>query len=443
MNTPIVDFVRAYAASQTVRCHMPGHKGVPLLGCEPLDITEIAGADSLYEAGGIIAQSEANASELFGCATYYSTEGSSQCIRAMLDLVCRYAVSCGKTPRILAGRNAHKVFVGAAALLGIEVEWLYGSESSYLSCAIRADEAQRAIEKHDPVALYVTSPDYLGGMTSIAALASVCRRHGVLLLVDNAHGAYLKFMHPSWHPIDCGADLCCDSAHKTLPALTGAAYLHIAQSAPSVCKEFTKQALARYGSTSPSYLILQSLDAVNAVLAEGYDAVLLDTIARVAVLRRQLTAQGFTVTSIEPLKLTILPRAYGYTGVQLSAALRERGVECEFADPDHVVLMFTPANGEFTAVANAFAAIERRESLPFCPPPCEVMPHAMAARDTLFCARETVAVSEAVGRVLAEETVGCPPAVPIVTCGERITKEAVAAFVYYGITHCVVVKEYP
>ena len=96
MNTPICDFVRSYAESDNIRLHMPGHKGTSLLGFEKYDITEISGADSLYEADGIIAESEKNASELFGCPTFYSTEGSSQCIRAMMHLICTKAKKSGK-----------------------------------------------------------------------------------------------------------------------------------------------------------------------------------------------------------------------------------------------------------------------------------------------------------------------------------------------------------
>ena len=107
MTTPIVDFVQNYAKSGTSRLHMPGHKGQALLGFEGLDITEIRGADELYEADGIIAQSEANATRLFGTAhTYYSTEGSSQCIRAMLALALQGAPKTGKRPVLLAARNA-------------------------------------------------------------------------------------------------------------------------------------------------------------------------------------------------------------------------------------------------------------------------------------------------------------------------------------------------
>ena len=121
MNTPICDFVNEYINKNAVRLHMPGHKGKALLGFEEFDITEISGADSLYEAEGIIKESEQNASKLFGCDTFYSTEGSSHCIRTMLYLSMLYGKEQGKSPKILAGRNAHKTFVSAAALLDINV----------------------------------------------------------------------------------------------------------------------------------------------------------------------------------------------------------------------------------------------------------------------------------------------------------------------------------
>ena len=125
METPICNFVRKYAESEAIRLHMPGHKGKNILGLEALDITEIDGADSLYEANGIIRQSEENAGRLFGCPTFYSTEGSSQCIRAMLYLAMLHAKEQGKRPVIAAGRNAHKTFLTGAAApeSGLSREW--------------------------------------------------------------------------------------------------------------------------------------------------------------------------------------------------------------------------------------------------------------------------------------------------------------------------------
>ena len=232
MTTPIVDFVRRYAQSGTARLHMPGHKGQSLLGCEPWDITEIRGADELYEAGGIIAQSEANATRLFGTAhTYYSTEGSSQCIRAMLCLAMQGAPRTGKRPVLLAARNAHKALLYAAALLDFDIRWLWPAPEdtgALCSCPVTVQARSAVLEElvgqgRTPFGVYLTSPDYLGGVQDIPALAAVCRAQGVPLLVDNAHGAYLRFLPQNCHPIAQGAAMCCDSAHKTLPVVTGGA----------------------------------------------------------------------------------------------------------------------------------------------------------------------------------------------------------------------------
>ena len=127
MDTPICEFVSQYAASDPLRLHMPGHKGSPFLGMEAMDITEIDGADSLFEAHGIIHKSEENASKLFGCPTFYSTEGSSLCIRAMLYLCILYAKQEGKEPLIAAARNVHSTFIRAAAMLDFDIHWLYGN----------------------------------------------------------------------------------------------------------------------------------------------------------------------------------------------------------------------------------------------------------------------------------------------------------------------------
>ncbi len=241
MTTPIVDFVRSYAQSGTARLHMPGHKGQSLLGFEPLDITEICGADELYAPEGIIAESEANATRLFGTAhSYYSTEGSSQCIRAMLFLALQGAPQNGRRPVLLAARNAHKALLYAAALLDFDIRWLWPSaqaEGALCSCPVTAEALTGALhalaqQGISPFGVYVTSPDYLGGVQDIPALAAVCRAQGVPLLVDNAHGAYLRFLPQNCHPIAQGAAMCCDSAHKTLPVVTGGAYLHLAHDAP-------------------------------------------------------------------------------------------------------------------------------------------------------------------------------------------------------------------
>ena len=439
MDTPICDFVRRYAAGGALRLHMPGHKGRGPLGCEHLDITEVSGADSLYEAEGIIAQSEANASRLFGCPTVYSTEGSSQCIRAMLYLAALCARRQGKMPCIAAGRNAHKAFLPAVALLQLKVRWLYGNRAeSYLSCTVTAEDVE-ALEP-DVTALYVTSPDYLGNMADIAALSAACRKKGILLLVDNAHGAYLRFLRSSLHPVDLGADLCCDSAHKTLPVLTGGAYLHIRDG--ELAKQ-AKKALALFGSTSPSYLILQSLDAANRYLAEDCRAELEALIPALSDVKVRLQNTGCRVVGNEPMKLTLQTKSFGYTGTKFADVLRQNGIECEFADPDYVVLMPTPQTGleGLQRLQETLARIPRRPPV-MQPTPRFCRPETVySVRQALLSPGKTVPVEESRGMVLAEPSVGCPPAVPILVCGERIDDAAIACFRYYGITTCTVVDE--
>lgn len=432
MNTPVADFVQRYAKAGTARLHMPGHKGRCFLGCEPWDITEIHGADALYEAEGILAESEQNAAALFGSQrTCYSTEGSSQCIRAMLYL----AVAASGSHTVVAARNVHRAFVSAAALLDLEIRWLWPEESrSLCGCPISPAQLEETLHSlpEPPAAVYLTSPDYLGGMAQIPALAQVCHQHGTLLLVDNAHGAYLRFLQPSLHPLDLGADLCCDSAHKTLPVLTGGAYLHLSPTAPAQLAPLAKSALGLFGSTSPSYLTLASLDLCNRYLAEGYPQRLAEAVERLAELRERLTAAGWRVEPSDPLRVTAAaPR--GVTGQELAGQLRRQGVECEYADRDFLVLMATPENTP-EELAQAAAALGQ------CPgeanPPQLPLARgerACSIRQAAFAPRETVDAAHSLGRVCGLPTVGCPPAIPIAVSGERITPEALALFAYYGI----------
>ena len=437
MNTPICDFVRDYAKSEAIRLHMPGHKGKNLLGLEALDITEIDGADSLYEASGIIRASEENASSLFGCPTFYSTEGSSQCIRAMLYLAVLHAKEQGKRPVIAAGRNAHKTFLTGAALLDLDVRWMYPKGGSYLSCELTRSEVEVVLEKEAPTAVYLTSPDYLGNMADIAEIAETCHKHGTILLVDNAHGAYLKYLQPSRHPMDLGADICCDSAHKTLPVLTGGAYLHCRPQ----FRDWVKNALALFGSTSPSYLIMQSLDGANPILTTLADRSK-DFVPSVDAVREKLSGHGYVLSGQEPLKITISTKPYGYTGQELAQLLLERNIVSEFADPDHLVLMLTPENSpaELDAIGNTLLSIPRKSPILEQPPRFQPGQRVCSPREAMLSPMEEVPVGESEGRILAAATVGCPPAVPIVVSGERIDAHAVRCFQYYSITHCSVMK---
>lgn len=421
---------------------MPGHKGAGILGFEGMDLTEIYGADELFAAEGIIKESEQNASNLFGCPTYYSTQGSTLCIQMMCTILCQDAKSKGKKPKILAGRNAHRSFIHAAALLDFEIEWLYGN-SDYLSCKIHAEDLEKAIIESLPTAVYLTNPDYLGNLLDIKSLASVCKKHNVLLAIDNAHGAYLRFLKDSLYPIDLGADLCCDSAHKTLPVLTGGAYLHLSDSLNQVWKNDVKHFMEYFSSTSPSYLIMASLDAANEVLDTTFKNSLFECIQRVDGLKNTLVQHGYTILSGEPMKITISTKEFGYTGNEIANLLMECDIYPEFYDSDYIVLMPSPYNtkDDLKRLETCLCGIEGKPILVNKPPKLEQSKKAMNVRQALFSSSITLDVSKSLGQVCSSVTVSCPPAILPVIPGEVISESSIEVMKYYGIETIRVVKE--
>lgn len=442
MKTPIVSFLKSYQEKSPVRMHMPGHKGAGILGYEGMDLTEIYGADELFAAEGIIKESEQNASSLFGCPTYYSTQGSTLCIQTMCTILCQDAKSKGKKPKILAGRNAHRSFIHAAALLDFDIEWLYGN-SDYLSCKINAKDLEKKIVENNPTAVYLTNPDYLGNLLDIKALASICKKYNVLLAIDNAHGAYLRFLKDSLHPIDLGADLCCDSAHKTLPVLTGGAYLHLSDSLNQVWKNDVKHFMEYFSSTSPSYLIMASLDAANDVLDTTFKKSLSECIQRVDGLKNALIQHGYTILSGEPMKITISTKEFGYTGNEIANLLMECDIYPEFYDSDYIVLMPSPYNtkDDFERLQKCLCGIERKSILVNKPPKLEQAKKAMNVRQALFAPSMTLDVSKSLGQVCSSVTVSCPPAILPVIPGEVISESSIEVMKYYGIETVRVVKE--
>jgi len=338
--------------------------------------------------------------------------------------------------------------IDACALLDLDVEFLWGEGSGSLcSHVISGGQLERALrwKGEKPLAVYVTSPDYLGQQEDIGELSRICSREGIPLVVDNAHGAYLHFLEEKCHPMDLGAAMCCDSAHKTLPALTGAAYLHVHPRYGERFLPYVSQAMLLFGSTSPSYLTLQSLDYCNAYLAGDYRERLRDTLERAGRWKAAFIQAGGTVIPSEPLKIVIDTASHGYTGNQIARELRSYDIQCEYGDEAAVVLMVTPENsdrdwerlnrwGENTRMLR-----HRRRELPVAVGERLESRRAMSIRSAAFSRSEMVPVERAVHRVCAAETVSCPPAVPIAICGEEITEAMVREFKKFGVKEVSVV----
>ncbi len=442
VSTPIYDYLVQYAHNNDLRMHTPGHKGKGLdhwlAAAYPLDIAAGSNADSLNAADGVIAESERNAAALFGAgATLYSTNGTALCIQAMLMQMKRE----GRT--ILAGRNAHCSMLNACILLDLPVRWMYPKDRMLLSGAISAQAVQFALANcKSPACVYLTTPDLLGTIADIKAIAEICARHNARLLVDNTQGTHLALIEPSLHPIALGADFCCDSYADLLPGLTGAACLHCKNPADA---PLLRSAMAMFGTEKPSYLILASMDLCNRYLdtQAGHDVA---AVARRLERMRNHLRNQFRFRRGDPFHVCICAGESGYRGTDLAAWLAAKGIRCEYADADFVVLLCSPK----TPVQD----IERLQTvlegcdLPRTVNPLRYEPHAMPMlfaklppNEAAAQPNEIIPISEAAGRVCAAAPPPCASAVPIVICGEQLDATAVSLLLHYGFTEIAVMKE--
>ena len=404
MTTPIHDFLVKNSESHTIRCYMPGHKGTE----DPLDITEIDGADSLYDTDtnggkGIIAQSEKNASKLFGSKrTLYSCSGSTLAIQTMLTLA---KLRGNGKDHVIAGRYSHRSFINSCVLLGLIPSWIYPEE--YLSAAVTPESIEAKINSRT-LAVFINSIDYYGGMSNISAIAEVCHSHGIPLLVDNAHGAYLKFAPVDLHPMTLGADMCADSAHKTLPVLTGGAYLHIANE--KYCA-MAKEAMALTATSSPSYLILDSLDRCNRTIAEKPFHIA-EICNKVTALKRHCADMGYVLSQSDYMKVTFDCAAVHSTGV-------------DFETIKTVLRANTPRS---VFVRN----------LPS--PPVHIRTQtACSPAKAYFSGKVRLPVMMTVGKVCAGAVAPCPPGIPLIMPGEVVTIDAARALRDKGIADIPIV----
>ena len=346
--------------------------------------------------------------------------------------------------KVIMGRNSHVSATNAAALIGFEPIWVYprSEDNGRLPGRVHVDDIRESLEQnHDIKAVYITSPDYYGMICDVATISKLCREYGVPLLVDNAHGAHLTLLGGD-HPIKLGAAMCTDSAHKTLPTLTGSAFLHIAD------ERYTKDAksvMSVFGSTSPSYLMMASMDlCVDYMMRKGrreYSRLG----QRIYDLKKLARENGFAVPDglCDPIRFTISAWDLGYTGQDLGDYLTEFKIIPEYIGGSYVVMVPTPNNTKRdfdrleSAILNIYdaAPIEDIPIKKLCKPE-----KIMTIRDAFLRKSEIVRVCDAVGMVAAESKSPCPPGIPIVVAGEVIDERLVEVLIEYGVLTIKVVK---
>lgn len=421
--------LRKQAAQKAARFHMPGHKGKPVLPelNHPfaIDYTEIQGTGNLYAGDEPILSAEYAAARCYGAADcLFLTGGSTQAVMTAIAA----AVPAGGV--LLVDRNCHKSATHAMALLDLTPEFVvpHPLDETGLPGLLDLNEIEAAFDRApQAAALLVTSPNYYGVIQDIPALAALCHRHGVPLLVDAAHAAHFPAVGlPS--PIEQGADLAAVSTHKTLPALGQSAML---LSSGRIPFETLLETAPLFGTSSPSYVLLASIDLARAWMEGEGAAAYAKCARRVAALRREINQN--TVFSalteqhvpLDPCRLTVRCRGTNVTGHELGEILHaEFGIDVEMTDRDHIVCICTGADTErdyarlMGALRDARFCKKIKEYPPLLPFPTPEP--ACSVRQAWFSARQEIPLKQAAGRICARPLTPYPPGVPLLYPGERI-----------------------
>lgn len=417
-------------ASHRMSGHMPGHKGYSPFGpvdAYALDTTELPLTDDLYAPERGLQEAQELYARAAGAArTLFLHNGSTSGIHVMMQLWA------GEGDTVLLPRNAHLSAVNGCVLGGVRVRWIPVRQTEDGYCYVSPADVLAAMEKHpEAKALLLTRPDYYGGRIRLQEIVEKAHAMGMRVCVDEAHGAHMPWMHEEPSSGALGADAWVQSVHKTLPGFTGAAVLHLCRedaAAPAL------RILRREQTSSPSFLLMMSIDDARAFMEERGWARLVHVKAAADMVRASLEKSGYrnapdlwrhTGQTFDPTRLVIdAPQG----GARLAEQLQERGVDVEMHDLRRVVLILS-AMDDPEQILRLKYLLENmppeKASIPLLPAPMEIPPRAMEVRQAAMAETKTVPVAEAVGRIAAASAGLYPPGIPLVCPGEVISEAVV------------------
>jgi len=438
--------LKDYGRSGIYPCHMPGHKrrgigGLPESLAE-LDITEVEGFDNLHQPEGILRELQRYAAAAYGAEETYYLVGGSTC-----GILSAVSAAVPRGGRLLIARNCHKSIFHAAYLRQLQLDYLYPAQLPEVDIceAVTARQVQEALEKEQAIqGVLIVSPTYEGRIAEVKEIARVVHGYGIPLIVDEAHGAHLGF-HPAFAQGSSrgGADLVVTSVHKTLPAMTQTALLHV--NGPLVDRRLLRRFLRIYQSSSPSYVLMASIDnAIHLAREEGRQ-LFQRMIENWRRLLEQLSAcRILTIWPPASLaeteyqkhqdigKLIISVKNTETTGQELYRELLEKyGLQMEMACDSYVLAMFTIGDEVqgYERLAEALLKIDSQlaQSKPggmkSSADRSLSLPRHRTGRVLSECwdqPVEWIALKDAVGRYAGEFVNIYPPGIPILVPGERL-----------------------
>ncbi len=409
------------------RFFVPGHKGKLFSH----DATELDCTDDLYSSCGTIRNLESAVSEFYGSGfSCFSTTGNTLCIQSILRMAFLYG------DLVVVPRNVHKSVVYAMALLNIRPLWVD-------VCPNRNAQVDEIIKKiaSNPGAkgVFLTSPDYFGRMVDISSIRKSCE---LPILVDNAHGSHLIFF--GMHPLDFGADFSADSAHKTLPVLTGGAWFHVGKKcAKKYGFEFEdlKQSEEVFASTSPSFLILESLENCTYWMKCNGKKEFNALRDRVLKLKKKFP-EFFDENVDDPTRICINTNKIGYSRDEFIKHMLEFKIKHEFSTDSRAVLIPSPFNSQedWERLESCFNNISPKKKIETVYEKSEKHEVKMSLHEAINSKTERIAVSKCMGRICAQVIFKCPPGVAHIVPGEVINPQDIKLVKDLGIKTLNVVK---
>lgn len=349
---------------------MPGHKlgkGIPgmfLSEIEKLDLTEIPGLDSLHAPSGAIKEAQKLAAGAFGAKqTFFLVNGSTVGLHAAISAVCRPG------DRLIAGRDSHSSAINGMLLRGVQPVYIlpeYLSEFG-INTGITPQAVEHALdEAPDAAGVIITRPSYYGVCSDIQKIAEIIHEHNKILIVDEAHGAHLSFdPELPLGALGAGADICIQSAHKTLPAFTQGAYLHVGSD--RVDGERLEYFLDMYQTTSPSYIIMAYLDIARELMQKNGRKLLNELLKSIRSSAGCMDNSGIRLLNrslipgfeLDETRITVNTAGIGMTGYSAEKLLRESfNIQVEMSDLNNVVCIATVADDN-ESIGKLFAALSR------------------------------------------------------------------------------------
>ncbi len=455
--------LREYSRSDYYGFHMPGHKRrLNMLGDEPafaIDITEIEGFDDLHHADGILKEAQERAAKVYHGEAHFLVNGSSVGILSAVAGVTR------RGDTILVARNCHKSVYHAIEMNGLNPVYLAPGfhVSEYMNTEISAEDVRIALEKNPKIrAAVIVSPTYEGVVSDVEAISEAVHEKGIPVIVDEAHGAHFGF-HP-YFPENSnrkGADIVIHSLHKTLPSLTQTALLHMNGSL--VRRERVRRYLHMLQSSSPSYVLMASIDSCIALLENRRDELFVPYAKNLQRLREELAGlrrlKLVHTNRYDPSKLVISAGNTGLTGRDLSRILLEKyHLQMEMSAGGYALAMTsvgdTPEGFRRLSCAlkeidgsypseernwkedvkvhreeKAAGDLRKRKNIPCLPPPDMV--YNSSEIQEMDCPVESRHWRDCAGYVSVEYAYLYPPGIPFIVPGERVSQEAVNVLQWY------------